>query len=706
MNNSTPRRLLRRQNGVGPGQSAPIGATVSADGVNFSIFSRTATGVDLLLFDDVNDARPARVISLDRRRNRTHHYWHAFVSGLEAGQVYGYRAQGAYDPLNGRRFDAAKLLLDPYGRGVATPRSYSREAAKLPGDNTACAMKSVVVEPSLYDWEGDAPLRRSFNRTVIYEMHVGGFTKHPSSGLPPQLRGTYAGLVEKIGYLVDLGVSAVELLPVFAFDPQDAPAGLVNYWGYSPVSFFAPHTAYSSRPGVQEAIDEFRDMVKALHRAGIEVILDVVYNHTAEGDHSGPTFSFRGLDNEVYYTLDPDHEGDRSRYANYSGTGNTLNANQSTVRRMIIDSLHYWVQEMHVDGFRFDLASILSRDERGRPLSNPPVLWDIENDPILAGTKLIAEAWDAAGLYQVGTFIGDRWKEWNGNFRDDVRRFVKSDANMVQAIAPRLFGSPDLYGLKEQEPDRSINFVTCHDGFTLNDLVSYNEKHNRANGEENRDGNNVNYSWNCGLEGSTQDPAVEQLRRRQIKNFLAFTLLSLGVPMLLMGDEMRRTQGGNNNAYCQDNNISWLDWSLLEKHAGIHLFVRRLIRFRLELYIFKEIHGLSLTELLRLARIEWHGTRLNTPDNGEESRTMALLVAGTREAIYVICNAYWEPLDFELPPAPFGVAGWRRILDTSLESPYDFQELATAPLVLGTTYRAQARSSVLLAAEIPYLPRD
>ena len=705
MNNSTPRRLLRRQNGVGPGQSAPIGATVSADGVNFSIFSRTATGVDLLLFDDVNDARPARVISLDRRRNRTHHYWHAFVAGLEPGQVYGYRAQGAYDPRNGRRFDAAKLLLDPYGRGVATPRSYSREAAKLPGDNTACAMKSVVVEPSLYDWEGDAPLRRSFNRTVIYEMHVGGFTKHPSSGLPPQLRGTYAGLIEKIGYLVDLGVSAVELLPVFAFDPQDAPAGLVNYWGYSPVSFFAPHTAYSSRPGVQGAIDEFRDMVKALHRAGIEVILDVVYNHTAEGDHTGPTFSFRGLDNEVYYTLDPDHEGDRSRYANYSGTGNTLNANQSTVRRMIIDSLHYWVQEMHVDGFRFDLASILSRDERGRPLSNPPVLWDIENDPILAGTKLIAEAWDAAGLYQVGTFIGDRWKEWNGHFRDDVRRFVKSEANMVQAIAPRLFGSPDLYGLKEQEPDRSINFVTCHDGFTLNDLVSYNEKHNLANGEQNRDGNNVNYSWNCGVEGPTKDPTVEQFRRRQIKNCLAFTLLSLGVPMLLMGDEVRRTQDGNNNAYCQDNDISWLDWSLLEKHAGIYLFVRRLIRFRLELYIFKEIHGLSLTELLRLARIEWHGTRLNTPDNGEESRTLALLVAGTREAIYVICNAYWEPLDFELPPAPFGVAGWRRIIDTSLDSPDDFCELAAAPLVMGPTYRAQPRSCVLLAAEIPYLPR-
>ena len=472
--------------------------------------------------------------------------------------------------------------------------------------------------------------------------------------------------------------------------PRTHQPGLVNYWGYSPVSFFAPHTAYSSQPGVQAAIDEFRDMVKALHRAGIEVILDVVYNHTAEGDHTGPTFCFRGLDNEVYYILDPDNDGDRSRYANYSGTGNTLNANQSTVRRMIIDSLHYWVQEMHVDGFRFDLASILSRDEKGHPLANPPVLWDIENDPILAGTKLIAEAWDAAGLYQVGNFIGDRWKEWNGHFRDDVRSFVKSDPNMVQAIAPRLFGSPDLYGLSEQEADQSINFVTCHDGFTLNDLVSYDEKHNWANGEQNRDGNNDNRSWNCGAEGPTDDPAVEQLRRRQIKNFLAFTLLSLGVPMLLMGDEVRRTQGGNNNAYCQDNEVSWFDWSQLEKHAGIHLFVRRLIRFRLELYIFKEIHGLSLTELLRLARIEWHGTRLNTPDNGDDSRTLALLVAGTREAIYVICNAFWEPLDFELPHAPFAVAGWRRILDTSLESPDDFQELATAPLVIGPTYRAAA----------------
>jgi glycogen operon protein len=355
---------------------------------------------------------------------------------------------------------------------------------------------------------------------------------------------------------------------------------------------------------------------------------------------------------------------------------------------------------MHVDGFRFDLASILSRDEQGHPLANPPVLWDIENDPVLAGAKLIAEAWDAAGLNQVGNFVGDRWKEWNGHFRDDVRAFVKSDPNMVEKVAPRLFGSPDLFAVRQQEADRSINFVTCHDGFTLNDLVSYNEKHNLANGEENRDGNNDNHSWNCGVEGPSDDPAIEELRVRQIKNLFAFTLLSLGVPMILMGDEARRTQGGNNNAYCQDNAISWFDWRLLAQHAEVALFVRRLIRFRLELNIFKEIHGLTLQELLQLARIEWHGVRLDAPDNGRDSRTLALLVAGTREAIYVICNAYWEPLAFELPPAPFGATHWRRVLDTQLASPHDFQELAAAPLVIGPTYHAAGRSCVLLAVEI------
>ncbi|MCO5209770.1 MAG: glycogen debranching protein GlgX [Caldilinea sp.] len=684
------------------GKSYPIGATVLADGVNFSVYSRSATGMDLLLFDDVDAAAPARTIALDPARNRTYSYWHLFVPGLRPGQIYGYRAHGPYEPLLGMRFDAQKVLLDPYGRGVAVPGAYSRKAASEPGDNTAQAMKSVVVDTSRYDWEGDMPLRRPFDQTIIYEMHVRGFTRHPNSGLAPELRGTYAGLIERIPYLQALGITAVELLPIFQFDAEDAPDGHVNYWGYSPVSFFAPHMQYSARGDAAAAIDEFRDMVKALHRAGIEVILDVVYNHTAEGKETGPTFCFRGLENDAYYIL----EEDREHYANYSGTGNTLNANHSMVRRMILDSLHYWVDEMHVDGFRFDLASILSRDEKGRPLSSPPILWDIENDPVLAGTKLIAEAWDAAGLYQVGSFIGDHWKEWNGRFRDDIRSFVKSDPGMVEEVASRFFASPDLYALENLGPEQSINFVTCHDGFTLNDLVSYNEKRNWANGEENRDGHNDNRSWNCGVEGPTNDPHVEHLRQRQIKNFFAVTLLSLGVPMLLMGDEVRRTQHGNNNAYCQDNEISWFDWSLLEKHAEVHRFASELIRFRKGLSIFREGHGLSLIELLMLARIEWHGIELDKPDKGYDSRSLALTIRGTSEAFHVMANAYWGPLRFELPAAPRrSVNGWRRVIDTFLPSPADFCALEDAPAVDATHYLVEPRSVVLLAAEMKPPPR-
>ncbi len=440
-----------------------------------------------------------------------------------------------------------------------------------------------------------SPLKRPYSRTIIYEMHVRGFTRHPSSGLADQLRGTYAGLIEKIPYLQELGITAVELLPVFQFDAQDAPPGKVNYWGYAPVSFFAPHQGYSSRQDRLGPVDEFRDMVKALHRVGIEVILDVVFNHTAEGDHRGPTLSLRGLDNSTYYIL----EQDRSRYANYSGTGNTLNANHPIVRRMIVDSLRYWVQEMHVDGFRFDLASILDRDSNGQPMSNPPVLWDIESDPVLAGTKMIAEAWDAGGLYQVGSFIGDSWKEWNGRFRDDVRSFFRGDEGSVARVADRLVGSPEIYGYKEREAEESVNFVTSHDGFTLNDLVSYNLKHNEANGEDNRDGADDNRSWNCGVEGPTDDAEVEKLRNRQVKNLLTCTMFSLGMPMIGMGDEVRRTQQGNNNAYCQDNEVSWFDWTLLSKHADVHRFVSLLIERRLLRDVQPEYQRESLNQLLR-----------------------------------------------------------------------------------------------------------
>ena len=507
---------------------------------------------------------PSRVIHLDPSANRTYHYWHVFVPGLQPGQLYGYRAHGPFDPPQGLRFDASKVLLDPYGRGVVVPIGYSRDdAARDEYDNAATAMKSVVVDPHAYDWEGDVPLHRLSSQTVIYEMHVGGFTRHPNSGLPANTRGTFAGLIEKIPYLQDLGITAVELLPVFQFDAQDCPPGRVNYWGYQPVSFFAPHRAYSSRQDRLGPVAEFRDMVKALHRSGIEVILDVVYNHTSEGDDLGPTLSLRGLDNNAYYILDGG-----SRYANYTGTGNTLNGNHAIVRRMIVDSLRYWVQEMHVDGFRFDLASILTRDSSGQSMANPPVLWDIETDPVMAGTKFIAEAWDAAGLYQVGSFIGDSWKEWNGRFRDDIRSFFRSENGTVTRLADRFLGSPEIYGHKKREAEQSVNFVTCHDGFTLNDLVSYEHKYNEANGEDNRDGGDDNRSWNCGVEGPTDDPAIEKLRNKQVKNFLTVTLLALGVPMVLMGDEVRRTQRGNNNAYSQDNEISWFDWELARKACG------------------------------------------------------------------------------------------------------------------------------------------
>lgn len=680
---------------IAPGKSFPLGATVHADGVNFSVYSKNSTGLELLLFDRADDPGPLRVIALDPKQNRTFHYWHVFVPDLRPGQLYAFRAYGPFEPEEGHRFDPAKALLDPYGRAVAVPSGYDRQAAARPGDNTATAMKSVVVDTSTYDWEGDAPLKRRFTASVIYEMHVGGFTRHPNSGVAPERRGTYVGLIEKIPYLQDLDITAVELLPVFQFDEQEAPEGLTNYWGYNPISFFAPHCGYSSRPEPLGVLDEFRDMVKALHRAGIEVILDVVYNHTAESDHNGPTFCYKGLENSVYYIL----EGAASRYANYSGTGNTLNANQSTVRRLILDSLHYWVEEMHVDGFRFDLASILSRDEHGNPLANPPIVWDIETDPVLAGTKLIAEAWDAAGLYQVGTFVGDHWKEWNGQFRDDVRSYLRGDNGTVNKLAARFLASPDLYAHEDREPEQSVNFVTCHDGFTLNDVVSYNRKHNAANREENRDGHNQNVSWNCGVEGPTDDPEIERLRKRQIKNFLTITLLALGVPMLLMGDEVRRTQRGNNNAYCQDNEISWFDWSLLDRHADIHRFVKHLIRFRLGLNIYREDRGLTLVQLLRQSGLRWHGVKLGWPDWSYHSHSLAFSVRGQRGSFHLILNAYWEPLEFELPaPPPGSAGGWQRVIDTYLEPPDDFCPWAEAPLIDTPTYVAQPRSLVLLLA--------
>ncbi len=691
---------LPKKSQAEPGGSHPLGASLRHGGVNFSLFSRSAARVELLLFDRVDDARPSRVFELDPYLNRTYHYWHVFVPGVKAGQIYGFRVEGPFDLGRGFRFDPTKVLLDPYGLAVMVPPKYSRDAATLAGDNTAAAMKSVVVDPAAYDWEGDEPLRRPCAQTIIYEMHVRGFTRHPSSGVSEGKRGTYAGLIEKIPYLQELGITAVELLPVFHFDSQDAPSGRLNYWGYAPISFFAPHAAYSSRQDPLGPVDEFRDMVKALHRAGIEVILDVVFNHTAEGNEEGPTLCYRGLANDLYYILEPD----RAKYSNYTGTGNTINANNPIVRRMIVDSLRYWVAEMHVDGFRFDLASILARDARGHVLPNPPVLWDIESDPLLAGTKLIAEAWDAAGLYQVGNFIGDSWKEWNGRFRDDTRDFFRGEKGALRRFADRMIGSPEIYGHEDREPEQSINFVTCHDGFTLNDLVSYNEKHNEANGEGNRDGANDNRSWNCGVEGPTEDSAIERLRNRQVKNFLSVTLLSIGVPMLLMGDEVRQTQGGNNNAYCQDSEISWFDWARLQKHADVHRFVKLLTARRLSRGFGHERKRTSLNRLIQDASKTWHGVRLNQPDWSDHSHSVGFTVELRQEKIllHLIFNGFWEPLDFELPPAGKDPSNhWRRWIDTALESPNDIFPWREAPPFSGSTYRAEARSVVAL-----YVPTD
>jgi isoamylase len=680
------------------GQCYPLGANFRRGGVNFCIYSESASAVELCLFDDADQAKPARVLRLDPRRNKTFAYWHVFVPGLQAGQLYGYKVYGPYDPGRGLRFDGSKLLLDPYARAIMKGRKYSREAACRLGDNSQCAIKSVVTDPRAYDWEDDTPLGRPMG-ALIYEMHVGGFTKHPSSGVTPAKRGSYAGLIEKIPYLQELGITAVELLPVQQFDEESDHPPLKNYWGYAPIAFFAPHQGYCSCGGTLGPQDEFRDMVKAFHLAGIEVILDVVFNHTAEGGEGGPTFGFRGLENAAYYILD-----DQGHYANYSGVGNTVNGNQSVVRRLILDCLRHWVREMHVDGFRFDLASVLARDESGIPLKNPPILLDIESDPVLAGTKIIAEAWDAAGLYQLGTFVGHRWAEWNGQFRDDVRRFIKGDSGTDERVALRIQGSPDLFP-PPPEPiivngpiggsRRSINFVTCHDGFTLNDLVSYNEKHNEPNGENNRDGTDANYSWNSGVEGPADDPSIEELRLRQIKNFFTILLISQGTPMLLMGDEVRRTQNGNNNAYCQDNETTWFHWQNLKEHADLLRFVRGLIRINRDHFLYQAVRMTPAGPVPR--KLTWHGVKVGQPDWGYDSHSLAFSLADETgaENLHFLLNAYWEALNFELPGLKTGQR-WHRAVDTSLPAPDDYCEPEREFALDRNNYVAQPRSSVIL----------
>jgi isoamylase len=679
------------------GVPLPLGTRSLLDGVNFALFSRHARRVRLELFANSLDEMPSRSIDLDPVRNRTGDVWHIWIQGLVPGQLYAYRVDGPYEPATGHRYNFNRLLLDPRATAITHLPHWDFDAARgydaALGDvrrsdsDNAAAMPKCVFTRFHFDWKDDRPPRHPWSKTVIYETHVRGLTIHPSSGVPDP--GTYRGLVEKVPYLKDLGVTAVELLPVQEFntleletsDPQTGRR-LRNYWGYNPVSFTAVNGAYSSAGASGQQTLEFKEMVRLLHAAGMEVIIDVVLNHTAESDELGPTLCWRGVDNSIYYTL----EKDKRRYQNFAGTGNTVNANHPVVRDYILGVLRYWVMEMHVDGFRFDLASILGRDRNGHLLTNPPLLESIAEDPILSSTKLIAEAWDAAGAYQVGSFSERRWAEWNGHYRDDVRRFWRGDPGMLGTFASRICGSEDIYSKSGKGPESSINFITCHDGFTLNDLVSYTDKHNTANGEQNRDGTNDNHSANYGVEGPTEDARIEGLRRRQIRNFLLTLFVSRGVPMLLGGDELRRTQHGNNNAYCQDNETSWYDWTLLQRHAPLHRFVKHVIGLR------RAHPVLAREQFYTNDDISWFGPRQRAPAwNDPGAKALACLIRdGTAEALFLMFNAGDELAVFHTPQAPQN-GRWRLVVDTSHEEPVS-ESLVNS----GQPYALEPHSSAVL----------
>ncbi len=683
------------------GHCRVLGATVEKGGVNFAIWCRDARVMELLLFKDVNDQNP-EVIELRAGHHRSLYYWHVFVKGLKDGQHYGWRVREVLHNRPGMVFDPQKVLLDPYAKRIVFPEAYDRTLIRFAGSNLGFCAKSVVLDLSKYDWKADVNPRRDLASTVIYEMHVGGFTKDPSSRLPEKIRGTYRGVIAKIPYLRELGVNTVELLPVFQFDRHDASPGKQNYWGYSPMGFFAVHAEYSSNRDIYGPVDEFRDMVRALHRAGIEVILDVVYNHTSEGGEGGPVYSLKGLDNSEYYILDKG-----CRYRNYSGCGNTLNAGHPMVKRMIIDSLHFWTEEMHVDGFRFDLASILSRAVTGEPVSNAPTTLFIATDNRLANVKLIAEPWDAGGLYQVGSIAGSKWREWNGQFRDDLRAFIRGDDNTIHRFVNRLLGSPDIYRDIDDDPQKSINFVTCHDGFTLWDLVSYSQKHNESNGEDNTDGNNWNFSANYGVEGETDDPAILALRMRQAKNLMLLNISSMGTPMILMGDEVLRTQRGNNNAYCQDNEISWLNWKRNARSNEMFAFMKKIISNRVKRGVGSDVDKRTvrnLAEAIERNQIVWHGVEPYNPDwsNTSHSIGLSMYSESGRCYFYMFINAYWEGLHVKIPNVPSNhKMKWRRIADTSLAPPYDFVGEPEEMVLIGHNYYVSNNSVLVLMSGVP-----
>ena len=636
------------------GKPMPFGATIVPGGVNFSVYSRYATSCKLVLFNK-HEPKPFAVIPF-RDEYRIGNVFSMVVFDLDYDSVeYGYYMDGPFDPKEGHRYDKTKILMDPYAKNIGGRDVWGE---KPNWDNVYQHRARICFDD--FDWANDHPLETPVEDLVIYEMHVRGFTRHESSGVKHP--GTFAGIREKIPYLKKLGVNCVELMPIHEFDEfensRTSPTTgktLLNYWGYSNVGFFAPKAGFAATGKYGMQVDELKTLIRDLHDNGMEVILDVVFNHTAEGNEHGPYISYRGIDNKSYYILTPE-----GYYYNFSGCGNTLNCNNPIVRSMILDCLRYWVADYHVDGFRFDLASILGRDQNGAPMSSPPLLESLAFDPVLGKCKLIAEAWDAGGLYQVGSFPAwGRWAEWNGKYRDDIRKFVKGEPGVVGVMSQRLQGSPDLYRSAGRGACASINFITAHDGFTLYDLVAYDGKHNEANGENNSDGGNDNYSWNCGWEGPSTDPAVNKLRIKQMKNLVTLLMVSQGTPMILAGDEFGKTQGGNNNAYCQDNEISWIDWTLLEKNKELFEYFRKMIAFRMAHPVLRSRSHFQNTDYKGsgFADITWHGTTAWYADWSDSSRCLAFMLCGAHakggtvddNSVYVAMNTHWEMHGFELP---------------------------------------------------------
>ena len=692
-----PQRAL---SGIHPGSPWPLGSSLTSRGVNFVLAAPGADRIELLLYSNGNDRSPERVIELDGRRHRSGDYWHVEVEGVGEGCCYGYRVFGPLAP-GGHGFQPSKVLLDPAARAISGWDVYDRVLATGPSPNAHACLKAVVCERDLFDFQSHPRPRHSWQRTVIYELHVGGFTRREDAGVAVEHRGTYLGLIEKLPYLKELGITAVELLPVFCFDPADAPPGRDNVWGYSPLSWFTPHHGYCSSSDPLQARHEVRQLVAACHDAGIEVLLDVVYNHTTEGNRHGPTLSWRGCSDNVYY-----HQNEDGDYQDVSGCGNSIAANAPISTQLILESMRCWALELGVDGFRFDLGIALSRGDQLKPLNEPPLFAAMEADPQLSDLKLVSEPWDCGGLYRLDDFPAKRIGTWNGHFRDGVRRFWKGDDHSTWSLAQRFKGSPDLYDGKPVALGRSVNFITAHDGFTLADLVSYNRKHNLANGEDNRDGENHNNSWNHGIEGPSSNPLVQSLRRRQQRNLLSSLLLARGVPMLLMGDEVGRSQGGNNNSWCQNSPLGWMVWNEDQCDLELKQFLQRLLRLRQSLpQLFNplvppresnrksaEQPSEQRSDLWR----QWHGVNLAKPDWAAWSRTTATsLHRGSRGALlWMGFNAYKESLSFELPvPA----SPWKRVIDTSLPSPKDFP--AEPASFSGVEIPLQSRSFVLLLAE-------